>query len=115
MEKKSIGKFISSLRKANGYTQEELGELLNVSNKTISSWENDNSCPDLSMIPLIADIFNVSCDELLRGEKDRNTNIDTTRSDKVKKNMIKKLLYKYSNMFYISIGIFVASFILLLT
>lgn len=113
MEKKSIGKFISSLRKANGYTQEELGELLNVSNKTISSWENDNSCPDLSMIPLIADIFNVSCDELLRGEKDRNTNIDTTRSDKVKKNMIKKLLYKYSNMFYISIGIFVASFILL--
>ena len=71
MNEKNIGKFIASLRKANGYTQEELGELLNVSNKTISSWENGNSSPDLSLLPIIADLFNVTCDELIRGEKSK--------------------------------------------
>ena len=40
MEAKSIGKFIATLRKANGYTQAQLAEMLEVSNKTISNWEN---------------------------------------------------------------------------
>ena len=71
MDEKSIGKFIATLRKANGYTQEELGEILGVSNKTISSWENGNSSPDLSLLPIIADLFNVTCDELIRGEKSK--------------------------------------------
>lgn len=39
MEAKSIGKFIATLRKANGYTQAQLAEMLGVSNKTISNWE----------------------------------------------------------------------------
>ena len=69
MEKKTIGGFISALRKANGMTQKELANRLNVSDKTVSRWERDDGAPDLSIIPAIAEIFGVTCDELLRGER----------------------------------------------
>lgn len=69
MEKKTIGAFIATLRKANGMTQRELAEQLNVSDKTVSRWERDDGAPDLSLIPVIAELFGVTCDELLRGER----------------------------------------------
>ena len=69
MERKTIGGFIAVLRKANGMTQKELAEKLNVSDKTVSRWERDDGAPDLSVIPVIAEIFGVTCDELLRGER----------------------------------------------
>ena len=69
MEKKTLGKFISALRKANGMTQKELGEKLFVSDKTVSRWECDECTPELSLIPSIAEIFGITADELLRGER----------------------------------------------
>ena len=69
MEQKTIGKFIAVLRKSQGMTQKELAERLGVSDKTVSHWERDESAPDISLIPVIAEIFSVTCDELLRGEK----------------------------------------------
>ena len=69
MEKKTIGKFISALRKANGMTQKELGEKLFVSDKTVSRWECDECTPELSLVPSIAEIFGITTDELLRGER----------------------------------------------
>ena len=69
MEKKTIGGFIAALRKANGMTQKDLAERLNVSDKTVSRWERDDGAPDLAAIPAIAEIFGVTCDELLRGER----------------------------------------------
>lgn len=69
MAKKSIGQFISALRKANGMTQKQLAERLNVSDKAVSRWERDESAPDLSLIPVIAEIFGVTSDEILRGER----------------------------------------------
>ena len=59
MEKKTIGSFIAALRKANGMTQKELAEKLNVSDKSVSRWERDDGAPDLSVIPVIAEIFGV--------------------------------------------------------
>ena len=67
-EKKSIGKFLSALRQAKGLTQKELGDMLYVSNKTVSRWERDECLPDLYLIPAIAEIFEITSDELLRGE-----------------------------------------------
>ena len=67
MEKKTIGSFLSALRKAAGMTQKDLAELLHVSDKAISRWERDECAPDLALIPVIAEVFNVTCDELLRG------------------------------------------------
>lgn len=69
MSKNSIGEFIAVLRKSNGYTQQEVADRLGVSNKTVSSWETGASCPDIAMLPAIAELFGVTCDELLRGER----------------------------------------------
>ena len=69
MEKKSIGQFIAVLRKASGMTQMQLAERLNVSDKAVSRWERDESAPDLTLIPIIAEIFGVTSDEILRGER----------------------------------------------
>ena len=48
MERKTIGGFIAALRRANGMTQRELAERLNVSDKTVSRWERDESAPELA-------------------------------------------------------------------
>ena len=69
MERKSIGSFIAVLRKANGLTQRELADKLGVSDKAVSRWERDETAPDLYLIPVIAEIFGVTSDELLRGER----------------------------------------------
>lgn len=69
MEKKTMGAFLAALRKANGMTQMDLAERLNVSDKTVSRWERDDGAPDLSLIPVIAEIFDITCDELLRGQR----------------------------------------------
>lgn len=63
MEKKTIGKFISALRRANGMTQKELAEKLFVSDKTVSRWECDECTPDLTLIPVIAEIFGITSDD----------------------------------------------------
>jgi transcriptional regulator with XRE-family HTH domain len=69
LENKSVGKFISELRKEKGLTQKELGDRLFVSDKTISRWERDDCSPDISLLPTIAELFDVTTDELLRGER----------------------------------------------
>lgn len=69
MEKKTMGGFLAALRRANGMTQRELAERLNVSDKSVSRWERDDGAPDLALIPVIAEVFGVTCDELLRGER----------------------------------------------
>ena len=122
MEAKSIGKFIATLRKANGYTQAQLAEMLGVSNKTISNWENEVSYPDLSLIPVIADMFNVTSDELLRGEKNnKNVQVDNkpneqyieTKTNRIKDNIKKNLMNKYSNQIFISLGILGGAYVFL--
>lgn len=68
MTEHSIGKAISELRKAKGWTQVELAERLNVSDKTISKWESEAGYPEFSMLPQIAVIFDVSLDYLIMGK-----------------------------------------------
>ena len=65
----NIGEFLSVLRKSKGMTQQEVADSLGVSNNTVSGWETGASCPDISMLPAIAELFGVTCDELLRGER----------------------------------------------
>ena len=56
---------IAELRKRNGMTQQELGDALSVSFKTISKWENGTCLPDIHTLPMLSKIFNVSVDALL--------------------------------------------------
>lgn len=69
MAKNTIGQFIAALRKVNGLTQQDVADRLNVSNKAVSRWERDECAPDLSVIPALAEMFGVTCDELLKGER----------------------------------------------
>ena len=73
MEKKTLGSFISALRRAQGLTQQEVADRLAVSNKAVSRWERDEAMPDILLLPAIADLFGVTVDELLRGERLRET------------------------------------------
>lgn len=68
MDTKKIGKFISENRKRKGLTQEQLGELLGVTNKTISRWENENYMPDLSLLIPLSETLDISLNELLNGK-----------------------------------------------
>lgn len=64
-----IGKNIVRLRNEKGYTQEALASLLHVSCAAVSKWEHGSSCPDISTLPILARIFDISIDELLNFEK----------------------------------------------
>ena len=85
MERRTIGGFIAVLRKANGMTQRELAEKLNVSDKAVSRWERDECAPDLTLIPVLAEIFGVTSDELLRGEKATAKQTEETTAAKTQK------------------------------
>ena len=61
----TIGQNIKKLRKNADMTQEELAEMLSVSSQAVSRWETDSAMPDISMLPSLCNIFNVSADELL--------------------------------------------------
>ncbi|MBR3963210.1 MAG: helix-turn-helix transcriptional regulator [Oscillospiraceae bacterium] len=69
MNQIKTGKFIAELRRGKGYTQEELGKKLGVSNKTVSRWENGNYMPDIETLRLLGRKFSVSMEELLDGER----------------------------------------------
>lgn len=99
MEKKTIGQFIAALRKVNGMTQKELAEQLHVSDKAVSRWERDESAPDLSLIPVIAEIFGVTSDEILRGERAAYQENSSIKSSEKGKKQIAMLLDKAGNKF----------------
>ena len=75
MEKKTLGSFLSALRRAQGLTQQEVADRLAVSNKAVSRWERDEAMPDILLLPAIADLFGVTVDELLRGERMREATL----------------------------------------
>ena len=60
-----LGNNIMILRKENGMTQEQLATALGISFQAVSKWETGNSCPDISTLPLLADLFSVSVDQLI--------------------------------------------------
>ena len=64
----SIGSKIAQLRKTKGITQEELAQLLSVTNQAVSKWESDQCCPDIQLLPKLADTFGVTIDALFDRE-----------------------------------------------
>ncbi len=64
----TIGSRIAKARKAKGYTQEEFSQLLDVTAQAVSKWENDVSCPDIQLLPKIAEILDMTTDEILTGK-----------------------------------------------
>ena len=68
--KKTLGAMIAELRKQHGMTQLELAEKMGVTDKAVSKWERDLSCPDINSIPNLAEILGVSVEELMQTKKE---------------------------------------------
>ena len=92
MDYKKIGNFISSERKNKKMTQAKLAEKIFISEKTLSKWENGNGIPDTSTIIRLCDIFGVSINEFLTGE--RSTGENQNKNDKILLDMAKELEQK---------------------
>ena len=76
-----LGNRLKELRKQHNINQDELAEKLFVSRQTISNWENDKSYPDIQSILLISEIFNVSVDQLLKGDVEKMERIITEQTE----------------------------------
>ena len=72
---KNIGENILNLRKSRQLTQESLASMIGVSTQTVSKWENSTNMPDITLLPIIADIFEVTIDELF-GRSDSTESCD---------------------------------------
>lgn len=69
MDVKQIGEFLAQLRKEKGFTQEQLGEKLGVTNKTVSRWENGNYLPPVEMLQLLSELYGLTINEILSGQR----------------------------------------------
>lgn len=69
MDMVNIGKFIATLRKEKDLTQEQLGEKLGVTNKTVSRWETGTYLPPAEMLLSMSELFSVSINEILSGRR----------------------------------------------
>ena len=115
MEKKTMGSFLAALRRANGMTQKELAERLNVSDKSVSRWERDDGAPDLALIPVIAEVFGVTCDELLRGERAaagvEQGAQSTPKGEQQKKHLLAASLSRFRSRCCIALALAAAGFL----
>ena len=90
MDYNKIGNFIANERKAKKLTQAKLGELVFVSEKTISKWENGKGIPDTNSLPKLCEVFGVSLNELLCGEKMSKEN-NNQNNEQLLLNMAKEI------------------------
>lgn len=84
----SLGERITHYRKKAGLTQEQLAEKCSVTAQAVSKWENDLTSPDISLIAPLAELFGISCDELLGKNKAEMVRVDPELID------ISKMLLK---------------------
>ena len=112
MNQEKIGKFITTCRKEKNLTQEELAEKLNVSNKSVSRWENGKNMPDYSVLNDLCNILDININELLSGEKDNKETIENL--DMILKEYYKMKKQKERLKMVIIVGTVVLSQILLI-
>ena len=83
MKKQTLGMMISTLRKEKGMTQLELAEKMGVTDKAVSKWERDLSFPDINSIPKLAEIFEVTVDELMQVKTETKENMEKNKIDEL--------------------------------
>lgn len=66
----TLGKRIAALRKQKDLRQDDIAQLLDVSPQAVSKWENDQTCPDIGLLPKLAQILGVTTDDLLSGKQE---------------------------------------------
>jgi len=118
MTKNSIGSFLAALRKARGMTQQEVADRLNVSNKTVSKWERDEGYPEITMIPALAELFDVTADEILRGERlarEESVEKATAKAGKQLRFLLNRAMTRFKNLSYAAMALIFTGFNAMLT
>ena len=69
MDQVKTGQFIKAMRKEKNFTQREIAERLNISEKTVSKWETGNGLPEVSLMLPLCELLGISVNELLSGER----------------------------------------------
>ncbi len=110
MNEKKMGKFIKELREEKGYTQQYLADQIHVSRQTISKWEIGKSICDSANIKLLSDLFEVSPNEIINGEKNKENDITLKLYDENIK-MNKKFLVTFIVLILVILAYFVYYFI----
>lgn len=113
MDYNKIGNFIATERKAKKLTQAKLAEKIFVSEKTVSKWENGKGIPDTNSLPKLCEIFNISLNELLSGERLLKEN--KQQNDSLLLHMAKELEIKNKTIWKSMWVIMVVSMIALFT
>lgn len=80
----TMGKRMAAYRKEMGMTQDELAEKVGVSAQAVSKWENDQTCPDITLLPALAKIFGITVDELLSGKAEAQPAVQLVPEEKRK-------------------------------
>lgn len=97
MDNKKIGEFICNERKAKKLTQEELAKLIPIGRQAVSKWETGVSVPDVETLKILSDIFDVSINEILAGERKNAENknvVDGVTLGLYKRNRRNKKVFK---------------------
>ena len=97
MDQIIIGKFIASERKRKGYTQRQLADLLQISDKTISKWERGNGFPEVSLLLPLCRELDITVNELLSGERVSEEDYQKDYQQKAEENMVKKMTLQIGN------------------
>ena len=84
MNTKEIGKFLSLLRKEKNMTQEQLGKILGVTNKTVSRWENGNYMPPIEALQQLSEFYQITINELLSGKRLNDTDYKEMAEQNIK-------------------------------
>ena len=83
---------ISSLRKDKGMTQLELAEIMGVTDKAVSKWERDLSCPDINSIPKLAEILEISVDDLMQGKTETKEQDTKEKKENISRNKVDEIV-----------------------
>lgn len=113
MDEKNIdpiktGEFIARLRQTHNMTQEELGNLVFISRKSVSKWETGRACPSIDMLKRLSTVFGVSLEELIEGE----FNSTHVRENKLAYRIFKSKIFKVFSFPIILLGLAIISLII---
>ena len=107
MNTQKLGSFLKQLRKENNMTQEQLGERIGVTNKTISRWETGNYMPPVESLVLLSDLYGISINELLAGESVEDNKIKEVADENVTIVLeeLEKEYQKFENKMLVILGL----------
>ena len=109
MARQTIGEFLATQRKLKGYTQSQVAEKLGISNRTLSAWEQGRSYPDVLTLPALAELYGLTVEEIVNGEKASSENgtevTEQEPCENPQKNLLKNSLAEYRKKLAMIIGL----------